>query len=89
MRFRGFVYVKGLFGWLPSLAWLASASQAPFGQALCMQGVACLVTCMVELGWAETVFGCLHVIQHSNPRCRHVCLVGYIQVVPIISCMKW
>ena len=55
---------KGVFGTLPSLPWLASASQVPFGLALCMQGVGVWLAGSLQPGHMQSVFDFLNL--HLN-----------------------
>ena len=70
---------KGVFGTLPSLPWLASASQVPFGLALCMQGVGVWLAGSLQPGHMQPVFGFLNLHLNQIVRVQEPCLVARIE----------
>jgi len=68
-----------VFGSLPSPAWLASASQALFGQAERMQGVVVWLAGSQQSGHMQPVFGSLNLHRIQIKRMQEPCLVACIE----------
>jgi len=76
-----------VFGSLPSPAWLASASQAPFGQAERMQGVVVWLAGSQQPGHMQPVFGFLNLHRIQIKRMQEPCLVSCIEAGGVTTLM--
>ena len=68
-----------MIGSLSSSAWLASASQAPFGQAEGMQGVVVWLAGSQQPSHMQPVFGSLNLHLIQIKRMQEPCLVACIE----------
>jgi len=84
----GLIY-KGVFGTLLSLPWLASASQVPFGLALCMQGVGVWLAGSLQPRHMQPVFGFLNLHLNQIVRVQEPCLVARIEAGGVTTLFEW
>ena len=78
-----------MFGTLLSLPWLASASQVPFGLALCMQGVGVWLAGSLQPGHMQPVFGFLNLHLNQIVRVQEPCLVARIEAGGVTTLFEW